>query len=182
MELPPPGEHAHGGAHGFLLRGDELRIDYAPIVLRNITTLHNCFESIERSAPNYQNQDLIGLYLAFFQEIRYELPPDKIDKREIMGLYVPTEVVIHDHGDCDSKSLAFSAMIRSLKIPLIVIRVPGHVLVGVESRPGPNQKFVRLGNRYFVLCEVAGPAKLFPGEEGSTRVQGNFEYTLIEPA
>ena len=33
----------------------------------------------------------------------------------------------------------------------------------IEARPGPGDRFVRLGIRYFVLCEVAGPGKSPPG-------------------
>jgi hypothetical protein len=53
------------------------------------------------------------------------------------------------------------------------------MLLGVEMRPGPDERFVRLGNRYFVLCEVAGPAKRHPGWSDAS---GWFEYLLIEPA
>jgi hypothetical protein len=38
---------------------------------------------------------------------------------------------------------------------------------------------VQVGNRYFVLCEVAGPGKLHPGREPIPRT---FSYILIEPA
>jgi len=121
------------------------------------------------------------MYTAFFQEIRYELPPDLQNGKQIMGLWVPTEVLINHHGDCDSKSLALAAMLKPLGIRVVVIRIPGHVLLGVEGTPGPDQKFVRIGNHYFILCEVAGPAKRYPGEEGSTPVSGSFEYTMVEP-
>jgi hypothetical protein len=52
------------------------------------------------------------------------------------------------------------------------------MLLGVEMRPGPDERFVRLGNRHFVLCEVAGPAKRHPGWSDAS---GWFEYVLIEP-
>jgi hypothetical protein len=56
--------------------------------------------------------------------------------------------------------------------------VPGHALVGVEEKPGPDEAYVRLGNRYFVLCEVAGPGKIPPGRAS---ISGSYEYVLIEP-
>ncbi len=113
--------------------------------------------------------------------------PDALDESErsrrraeieSFGFYVPTEVLVNDHGDCDSKSAAFAALWRHLDTAVLLISVPRHMLVGVEVRPGPGEAFVRIGNRYFVLCEPAGPAKLHPGAE---RLSGDFEYMLLEP-
>jgi hypothetical protein len=49
----------------------------------------------------------------------------------------------------------------------------------VEGVPRASEAYVRLGNRYFVLCEVAGPGKIPPG---FGRISGSFEYVMIEPA
>jgi len=166
---------------GFVIRKNLIVIDHGGIVLRNQQPLIRCYEALKVSGAGYNERQYIGLYLAFFQEIRYELPPDLQNGKKTQGLYVPTEVLVNGHGDCDSKTLAFCAMMRAFGVPLLVVDLPHHVLAAVETRPGPGQAFVRLGNRYFVLCEVAGPAKLYPGVEGNTRVSGNFEYTLIEP-
>ena len=165
---------------GFLVRNKELLIDYEEVTSRSKGPLRSCFEAIRESAKGYNERQYIGLYLAFFQEIRYVLPPDKVGNQWTGGLWVPTEVVVNNHGDCDSKSLGFAAMCSNLGLQVAVIRVPGHVLTGVESRPWPDEKFVRIGNRYFVLCEPAGPGKLKPGDQEVTRLKGNFEYKLIE--
>lgn len=166
--------------HGFRYRNHLITIDHGAMVLRNQMPLSDCFGALRREARGYNERQYLGLYLAFFQEIRYEIPPDVLNGKKILGLYVPTEVLVHDHGDCDSKSLAFSAMMRSMMKAVLVVDLPEHVLVAVETRPGPGQAFVQLGNRYFVLCEVAGPGKLAPGENGN-RPYGSFEYTLIDP-
>jgi hypothetical protein len=60
----------------------------------------------------------------------------------------------------------------------LFILLPRHALVAVEAKPRPGEHFVRLGNHYFVLCEVAGPAKLHPGRKP---VSGAYEYFLVEP-
>ena len=51
--------------------------------------------------------------------------------------------------------------------------------MGVEGTPGADEAYVQIGNRYFVLCEVAGPGKIPPG---GSRISGSFEYVMIEPA
>ena len=62
---------------------------------------------------------------------------------------------------------------------IVFIAGPGQALVGGEAPALPGEQPVRVGNRTFILCEVAGPAKLRPGAKS---VSGSFEYVLIEPA
>jgi hypothetical protein len=164
---------------GFLLRADTLNIDYAEVASRASPVLEDCFHALSRSGTGYNLGQLLGLFVAFFQEIRYEVPPDTLNGKEVLGLYVPSEVLIGDHGDCDSKSAAFCAMWRNLDSPMLVVELPTHVLVGVALPPRGDQQFVRIGTRTFVLCEVAGPGKLRPGAK--TRVSGHFAYTMIDP-
>jgi hypothetical protein len=163
---------------GFRLERDGIHIDYTGIAERAEPDLEDCSRALERAGPGYTRRQQLGLFLAFLQEIRYEVPPDVVDGRESLGLYVPAEVVVNDHGDCDSKSATFASLWLRLGTPLILISVPNHMLVGVEVKPGPREAFVRIGNRYFVLCEVAGPGKLHPGERA---LSGSFEYVLLEP-
>jgi hypothetical protein len=167
---------------GFRLQNDEIRIDYKKLALQSEPNLNHCYSALHQSVNGYNERQYIGLYLAFLQEIRYEVPPMLDGDRMIQGLWVPAEVLVNNQGDCDSKSVTFAAFCKKLGVPVIVIRIPGHVLVGVQSTPGPDQEFVRVGNRYFVLCEPAGPAKLYPGNEGRDHFSGNYEYTLIEPS
>jgi hypothetical protein len=163
---------------GFKLANDLVEIDYAGVVDRSAVSLDDCFRNLENAGKGYSRRQELGLFLAFLQEVRYEVPPDEIGGRDVFGFYVPTEVLVNDHGDCDSKSAAFAALWRHLDTAVLLISVPRHMLVGVEVRPGPGEAFVRIGNRYFVLCEPAGPAKLHPGAE---RLSGDFEYMLLEP-
>lgn len=168
--------------YGFTVRNQMIQIDYGSLVIRGQQPLTGCFEAILRAAEGADVKKTVGLYLAFIQQIPYEKPPSMENGKQVTGFWPPTEVLVHDHGDCDSKSVAVSALLRSFGLPVILVEIPkpSHVLIGVEMRPGPQQEFVRLGNRYFVLCEAAGPARLRPGEEGFP-VRGHFEYTLVEP-
>ena len=50
---------------------------------------------------------------------------------------------------------------------------------GLTDPPAPGERYVQLWLRYFVLCEVAGPAKLHPG---IATIPDRFEYVLVEPA
>ncbi|MGE0455329.1 MAG: hypothetical protein AB7O37_15505 [Vicinamibacteria bacterium] len=162
---------------GLRVDGDRLRVDHQGVVERATQPLADCTAALSALARDGGVRRALGIVLAFYQELRYELPQDE-PGRELIGLWPPAEVLVRGAGDCDSKSLAFCASWRRFGTRSIVVLVPKHALVGVEAPPGPGERFVRLGNRYFVLAEPAGPAKLAPGVSD---VEGDFEYVMIEP-
>lgn len=168
------------GEHGFRLERGVVSVDYGRIVDHATGPLADCFRALRQADERAAADRLASLFLSFFQELRYEIPPD-VDAlgRETLGFRVPTDVLVQRAGDCDSKSAAFCALWRQLPARALIVLVPDHALVAVEGRPGPDQAHVRLGNRYYILCEVAGPGKAPPG---ATSISGNFEYVLIEPA
>lgn len=166
---------------GLRLVRDEITIDYGKEVDRGTVPLQECYAALRREGNGDGERRLLGLFLAFIQELRYEVPPDVDLGRHILGFRVPTAVLVRGGGDCDSKSAAFCALWRHLPRRSILILVPGHALVGVEGKPRADEAYVRLGNRYFVLCEVAGPGKLPPGAAEGSPVSGSFEYVMIEP-
>lgn len=163
---------------GIRLVGHTLYPDYATLAAKASRPLADCFRALDRAASGDSDRRRLGLFLAFLQEIPYVVPPDRWHGRETLGVYVPTEVVVGHHGDCDSKSVTFAALWRNFDTPIILVSLPRHMLVGVAVPPGPGEHFVQVGNRYFVLCEVAGPGKLHPGREP---IPDRFEYILIEP-
>jgi hypothetical protein len=163
---------------GFRLRGNDIEIDYEQVATRGTQPLADCFEALQRAGRGEDEERMLGLFLAFFQELRYEVPPEEESGRRIHGFWVPTAVLARGGGDCDSKSVAFCSLWRNFPRRAILILVPGHALVGVEEKPGPGEAYVRLGNRYFVLCEVAGPGKIPPGRGA---ISGSYEYVMIEP-
>jgi Transglutaminase-like superfamily len=163
---------------GFRLDGKVIGIDYPLLVDWSGPAVDACAKALRWEGAGYDERQYLGMFVAFVQEIRYELPPDVQAGRETLGYWVPTEVLVNGHGDCDSKAVTFCALYRGFGIPMIVVVLPRHVLVGVAATPGPGQQFVRLGNRYYVLCEVAGPGKFYPGEG---KVEGNFRFMTVAP-
>ena len=165
-------------ARGVRLAGHMLSPDYAALATKASRPLADCFRALDRAASGDSERRRLGLFLAFLQEIPYVVPPDVWHGRQTLGVFVPTEVVVGRHGDCDSKSITLAALWRNFDTPIILVSLPRHMLVGVAVAPGPGEHFVQVGNRYFVLCEVAGPGKLHPGYEP---IPDRFEYILIEP-
>jgi hypothetical protein len=164
---------------GVLLQGEKASVDYAREVEGATSPLASCYEALLQAGAGEDDRRLLALFIAFFQDLRYEVPPDvERGGRHILGFRVPTAVLVRGGGDCDSKSAAFCALWRHRPERAILILVPGHALVGVEGAPHAGEAYIRLGNRYFVLCEVAGPGKVPPGFGG---ISGSFEYVMIEP-
>ncbi len=164
---------------GLVLEDDTLGVDHTTVVAWNEPYLADATRALAETATGYDAQDALGLYLAFVQEIPYEIPPIEWDGRTIIGLWVPAEVVVNNHGDCDSKADLFCVLYKAVpRSKMIVIEVPGHALVGVRTPPQPGQRTVTVGNDEYVLCEVAGPAKLAPGQ--TSPIEGHFAYTVIE--
>ncbi len=165
--------------HGLRIDGDEIEVDYQSAVLKATDPLEDCFQALHRVGGGSDERRRLGTFLAFFQELRYELPAD-LDRqgRHTLGFRVPSAVMVQGAGDCDSKAAAFCALWRHFPKRSILILVPEHALVGVEGKPRADEAYVRLGNRYFILCEVAGPGKIPPGGEA---ISGSFEYVMIEP-
>lgn len=181
----PKKRHAVFKERGFLYDKDEISIDHAGMVVRSTEHVRDCFRALETSGAGYNERQYLGLFVAFFQEIPYTVPPDRIGTRDVQGFWVPTEVLVNNHGDCDSKSAAFAAMWRNFRSAVLLIDLPDHLLVGVEVRPRAGDKYVLVRNRYFVLGEVAGPGKTRPGETSHkvwTQMSGHFGYTMVNPA
>jgi hypothetical protein len=170
---------------GLWVHGNTIYPDYPQIAARATRPLGECFRALQRAGGGYNERQYLGLFVAFFQEIAYKIPPEVVGGRETLGLWVPTEVLINNHGDCDSKAVAFGALWRSFGLPTLVIVVPRHVLVGVPVRPGPGEKHILINNRYYLLAEVAGPGKRRPGsanDESLAHLSGHFLYRLIPAA
>jgi len=168
--------------HGLTLENHIWGPDYEQLATRARPLLDDCFRALARAGREYNERQLLGLFVAFLQEIEYQLPPEVIGRRQTAGVWVPTEVLIGNHGDCDSKATAFAALWLNAGSPLLLIDLPHHMLVGVEVRPGPGEKYVLVNNRYFVLCEVAGPGKFHPGSASHntlTAIAGHFDYKLV---
>lgn len=162
---------------GFVLGEDSVEIDYVTLALRGSVPLYDCARALADAAGGVNERRALGTFLAFMQELTYAVPPDQTsDGRETQGLWVPTEVLVNARGDCDSKATAFCALWRHRRTSTLIITVPGHALVAVEGRPGPGEHFVRLGNRYYILCEVAGPGKIHPGARA---ISGSYRYVTV---
>lgn len=149
--------------HGLRFHGDRLGVDYGFIVRRNQPRVRNVIKALRAGADGLKLHEFMAHVLAFVQEIRYGLPPLEENGRYIFEFWPPPKVLVNNLGDCDSKGVAFASFwsLHS-RYPLLLIKIPNHMLAAVALPAVSRQGLVINGLRY-TLMEVTGPGKYPPG-------------------
>ena len=99
---------------------------------------------------------LVARALAFTQAIPYQKGRRGADA----GFQHPLALVARNKGDCDGKSALFLALVRAElpALPLAMVYVPGHALVGVGLPPKPGDRTFQHRGTEYVYAEPVGPA------------------------
>ncbi len=143
--------------------GKKLGINYGLVIDRNRPRLKPVLESIQKQNSDLPLRRFLDFLLSFLQQVRYRIPPLQENNRFILGLWIPYRVLVENLGDCDSKGVTFSCLWTNLaKYPLILVKVPNHMFVGVAV-PMFGNDTVTVGGLRYTLCEVTGPSRLPPG-------------------
>jgi hypothetical protein len=127
------------------------------------TALQSPLRAVARAlgdVPDVPNDDRarVALALGFFQEIPYALLEDK---QRQGGDFLPGPALLaQNRGDCDSKSVALAAVLRTFTRfrKLAVVTMPDHAILGVEMPAEPGDTTIRQGGRQYVALEPAGPS------------------------
>ncbi|MFC2168476.1 hypothetical protein ACFLRW_05770 [Acidobacteriota bacterium] len=163
--------------------GDSIGINYGLLVKNNQERVKNVFQILLKESSGLNFHQFLSYLLSYIQEIRYRIPPLMENGKYIMGFWVPTKVLVNDFGDCDSKGVTFASLwINFKKYPILLIRVPRHLFIGLAV-PSFNDEGVMINGLRYTLCEVTGPDKLPPGMiDPYSRMHldgGNYSYELI---
>lgn len=158
-------------------------IDYARLVDRATPVLRNCIDAFGKEVARDPE-----LLMMFFQAMPFRPIKDKGTGWGTGGLRPPSSVMLQWEGDCDSKAATFCILHRRYSQGLFILRSPRHALVGVEqyssTPPAWRNKWpvreleaifykdpVQVENRYFIPCEVAGPASARYGQVALRKVE-----------
>jgi len=162
---------------------DKIGVNYGLLVKNNQERLTHVFQSFLSASEGMKFPQFLSFILSYIQEIRYGIPPLTENGKYIMGFWVPPKVLIYNFGDCDSKGVTFASLwINFKKYPILLIRIPKHLFIGLAV-PSFSEGGVTVNGLRYTLCEVTGPEKLPPGMiapysqfyfEG-----GNYSYELI---
>ena len=148
---------------------DERRfmIDFAAAVRVQQEALRSVARALgeSRGIAN-SDRSRVGHALAFFQAIPYDaLEPTARQG----GDFLPAPALLaQNRGDCDSKSVALAAVLRSY-VPsrnLAVVTMPDHAVLAIDLPPEPGDRTIRTSGRTLVALEASGPALLPVGQIG----------------
>ena len=153
--------------------------DYIWMIDQSIASVQKYARKIIKAAKEkgYKtNIDLVGSIASFCQSITYKIPKKNkvVDKKIIRtgGVMMPLEVLAKRYGDCDSKSVLFASLVRSVNLgdviflthPSITIDSQGHLFVGINIKgysenPKKDHIFWKdpLDSKKYLLLELTAP-------------------------
>ena len=104
-------------------------------------------------------RERVNLVLSFFQSIPYDTLQNRKNSNG-SGFATPIELLHQNRGDCDTKSTAFASIMRTMyyRIPMIMVFIPGHAFVGLETPAKPGDETLDYKGRTYILSEPVGPS------------------------
>lgn len=173
--------------HGYR-RLDDGRVapDHARIASEHAAHLAQVADAL--GADRREVRDFARVSLGFVQSVPYEAGGPKQDG----GFRLPVSVLAAGRGDCDSKAVLFAGLLKAahpdLGVAIVVLpgdRFAGHALAAVDLEPTPEQAFLLIEGRPWVLAEVVGPHAVPLGRiDGRTRralARGPVEVRAVGP-
>ena len=128
--------------------------DYNRIIDISSSELGDVAEALLQAAGGEQTppRDLFNYLLAFVQAIPYQQLQSE-DGRRGSGFLLPQQVLSNNRGDCDSKVTLLASLWRYLQpeIPLVLLFVPDHALLGVAlPAQGAEETLTVAGGRWLL--------------------------------
>jgi hypothetical protein len=168
---------------GLKFYGKRIGVDYGKAVNNNKRRILHVLEKMRDLSPKKSILEFLSISLSFIQEMTYGIPPFMENNRIILGFWPPPKVLANNFGDCDSKGVAFASLWTNFRrYPILLIKIPKHMLVGLGI-PSPRESGVEINGLRYTLCEVTGPGKLPAGIVTSySRLYldgGNYSYELV---
>ncbi len=120
--------------------------------------------------------------------MEYRIPPDHRINEEgekilTAGAMMPLETMTNRWGDCDSKSLLFASLARSINlVEVCFIVMDKHLFAGVQITPEQEDDSIRFKGKDWVLVELseAWPLGRIPRDHVNAIVQGRYEVVELD--
>src|SRR5262249_14958724 len=136
---------------------------------RYVTGLRTVTQALAAQAPANDDRTRIAHALNFVQAIPYD---DLTDPRTTGGIeFAPPPAMFKlNRGDCDSKTVALAAILRTFTPGrrLLFVVLPQHVALAVDLPPQEGDAAVVHDGRNWLLLEPTGPAVVSPGQVAPT--------------
>jgi hypothetical protein len=180
-------------AHGIkmLEKGNKFSVDYDWVVNHSANPIYSVAKTIRSAArkKGYRStRELIGAFASFVQSLEYRIPPNNRtndEGEEILtaGAMMPLETLSNGWGDCDSKSMLFAALVKSINLAdVCFIVMDEHLFAGVKIRPSQDDQTIRFNNKEWVLLELtdAWPIGRVPANHLNAVIHGKYKVVLIK--
>lgn len=143
------------------------RPDYQAIARASVRDLRPLARALAAHTAGRPPREVIDLALQFFQTIPYDTLTSRLTSNGA-GFAFPVAMLADNKGDCDTKSVAFAAVMRTLfpDRAIILVLLPDHALIGMDLPRRPGDRTIRHRGRHVVLMEPVGPAQLPVGQIG----------------
>jgi len=152
--------------------------DYARIAARALPALAPLAQALRPQIQGLSTRAALTRVLAFIQTIPY----DRLEDRAADAGFLPPLAMLADNrGDCDTKSVAFAAVAHLLfpQLPITLILVPRHALLGLGLEPEPGDRYIRRERHTWVLAEPVGPGIPPVGRTGPESAAALEQVTAV---
>jgi len=163
------------------LKPDHLR--YVSESIKPLIPVSQAFyEKINR---NNDARAYFNLLLSWVQSIPYSTLEDRVSSNG-SGFTPPLGVILQNKGDCDSKAVLTSALVRTFlpTTKMIMVYLPHHALTGVALTPLAQDETIEFDGETYILYDPTGPALLPFGqvspETKNYIITGRYQVESIE--
>ena len=176
------------GLHGIKMQngGNQFLVDYAWVITKSVSPLKQSAKTIRSTArrQGYRStRELVGAFASFAQTLEYRIPNDfrineEGEKILTAGAMMPLESLSKKWGDCDTKSLLFASLVRSIDlVDVCFIVIDDHLFAGVQIRAEQDDHSIRHRGRDWVLVELSDswPIGRIPLNHHNGIVKGKYE-------
>ena len=177
--------------HGIKMdeEGNQFSVDYNWVVKQSVGDLQviaNQIRSTARRKGYRTRREIIGAIASFVQELQYQLPPahrinEEGEKILTAGATMPLETLAIQQGDCDTKSLLFAGLVRSIKlVDVIFVAIEDHLFVGIRMNPSPWDHSIHHQGRDWVLIELSDSWPIGHVPQNHLTIIHSLNYKVID--
>lgn len=171
--------------------GNKFIVDYNWVVSHSVRDLVDVSRTIRTTArrKGYRSRrELVGVFASFAQSMEYRIPPDHRVNEEgekilTAGAMMPLETLTNRWGDCDSKSLLFASLVRSIDLAKVCfIVMDKHLFAAIQIAPEQGDDSIRYKGKDWVLVELseAWPLGRIPRDHINAITHGQYEVVELE--
>lgn len=140
--------------------------DHVRFVNESVTALLPAAQALyEQLDEDSTSRTYVNFILSWVQSIPYNTLEDRMTSNG-SGYLPPSEVIITNQGDCDSKTALTAALLRSLlpNLHMAVVYLPNHALLGANLPHFDEETVINDQGIDYLLLDPTGPRLMKIGE------------------